>query len=250
MTKTLSASEDLLREAVNALDFAAIERAFRDQDEFVFIERFLPERLVLDLAEEARGFATAGRVHRAYVPWTRKAGAVGQEDITRSAPLLASLSRSPSLLDFARRLSRVSLEYKNPRDAHAAALYYYQRAGDHVSWHLDECGCETNASYTANFGITNDTKSRVIYRLPGEPPSGAPRELALPMVPGSLAFFCGSKPYHCVEPIGPGEDRIAFSVTFRREGVRLKRGKRFFLNAWDSLAYFGPRALFQKNYDT
>jgi hypothetical protein len=232
----LSTRDDVFQKVVASVDFEALLRAFHEQDQFVFVERFLPPELVLELVKEARTFTP----HRAWVPWVRKAGAVGQVEIAGRAPLLHAFSRSPAMLDFAQRLGGVELEYKNERDAHAAALYYYERPGDHVGWHLDECGCEESASFTANFGLTNDTRSRAVYRV-------RDRELALSMVPGSLAFFCGSKPYHKVEPIGKGESRIAFSLTFVRRGKRVRGLKRFFLNAWDALAYFGPGAIFQRN---
>jgi len=240
MTGTVSSSEDVFQRVVLDLDLDAISFEFRAQDEFVFVERFLPPSLVDDLVTEARSFLPDG-VHRAWVPWVRKAGAVGQVEIAKRAPLLHAFSRSPAILDFAKRLSGVALEYKNERDAHAGALYYYQRKGDHVAWHQDECGCEVNASFTANIGLTNDTESKVLYRIPG-------RELALSMVPGSLAFFCGSKPYHCVQPLAEGEERIAFSLTFVRPGKRVTGAKRFLLNVWDALSYFGPGAIFQDNY--
>ncbi len=236
MTSALSARDDVFQKVVAAIDFEAVGSAFREQDQFVFIERFLLPELVSELVKEAESFVP----HRAWVPWVRKAGAVGQVEIAERAQLLHAFSRSPALLDFAQRLGGVELEYKNERDAHAAALYYYERPGDHVGWHQDECGCEVDASFTANFGLTNDTRSRVVYRV-------REKELALAMVPGSLAFFCGSKPFHKVEPIGRDESRIAFSLTFVRRGKRVRGLKRFFLNAWDAFAYFGPGAIFQRN---
>lgn len=240
--------DEPIRRAIEALDVQTIAAQFRAQDEFVYIERFLPLELVTEMAAEAHRLQT--KQHRTWVPRVRKGGSVGQETITREAPALAALHWSPAAVGLVSRLAGVPLSWKHPGDAHAAALYYYQRKGDHVGWHYDACGCDPSVSYTATLALVNQTQvCKAHYRLFAEDASRAPEDVVLSTVPGSLVIFCGSKAYHRVTPLGVDEERIAYSFTYAREGRRLRGGKRFYENVKDAILYFGPRAIFQKNYD-
>ena len=232
--------------AIAALDFDAVAARFREQGEFIFLERFLPPALVEIMASEARQLMPAA--HRAYVPFVRKAGAIGRTAIGAAAPALDALYRSPGFLDFASRLCGAPLAHKSERDAHAAALYVYDRPGDHVGFHYDDCGCEDTASYTASFGLINRTRSRVHFQLFRSDPGRQMKELYVPMAPGSLVFFCGSRAYHRVTPLAPGEERVVFSFAHVRAGKRLTGFWRFVENVKDAALYFGPKAIFQKNY--
>jgi hypothetical protein len=61
-------------------------------------------------------------------------------------------------------------------------------------------------------------------------------------------FFCGSKAYHRVTPLEAGEERIVYSFAHVTAGKRLTGIRRFKENCWDALLYFGPKAIFQRNY--
>jgi alkylated DNA repair dioxygenase AlkB len=237
--------EEAIRNAIARLDMAALTQRFREQDEFIFLERFLPDEVVAALTEEARRLIPTA--YRRRVPWVRKAGTVGQTSIAKGAPFLNALYHSPSFLTFAQELCGASLTVKHERDAHAATLYVYQRPGDHVGWHYDDCGCEGEASYTATVGLINDSQSVVQFRLWESDPTRT-QTLALPAAPGSLAFFCGAKVYHRVTPLGEGEERVVYSFSHVTAGKRLTGVRRFKENFWDALLYFGPKAIFQKNY--
>jgi hypothetical protein len=238
--------EQAFRRAIAALDVEALTQQFREQNEFVFIERFLPPDAVAAMVEEARRLLPG--THRTWVPGIRKAETIGQIPIAQKAPFLHGLYRSPSFLEFARRLTGTSLEVKHERDAHAAALYVYNRAGDHVGWHHDDCGCPDMASYTGTIGLVNDSSSKVQFQLFRDHPTLPMRELYLSTVPGSLVFFCGSKAYHRVTPLQAGEERMVYSFAHVTAGKRLTGLRRFKENCWDALLYFGPRAIFQRNY--
>ncbi len=245
---TATRYEDEIARAVGELDLATVERNFRDDGHFIFIPRLLPASLAERMEREVRGFSPR-EVHRTYVPRIRKAGTIGQGPIARSAPLLYALYRSPSLLSLARRLSGEDLGLKSDGDAHAAALYLYQRRGDHVGFHYDDCGCEGTASYTGTFGIINRTTSRVHFQLFKDDPGRPMKELHVSMEPGSFVFFCGSRAYHRVTPLGAGEERVTYSFAYVKQGKKLTGHKRFVENIKDAVLYFGPRALFQRNYD-
>src|SRR5262249_25265228 len=61
------------------------------------------------------------------------------------------------------------------------------------------------------------------------------RELAIAMRPGSLVFFCGSKAFHRVTPLGAGEERITYSFAYVRQGKRLRGMRRFVENIKDGV---------------
>jgi alkylated DNA repair dioxygenase AlkB len=245
MTATTVLGEETFKKAIEALDFEAIARRFREQDELIFVERFLPLEVVDAMVKEAE--ALLPEVHRSWMPFFRKGGAIAQQTIAKRAPLAHGLARSPAMLDFVTRLTGRVLEHKSDDDPHAHALYYYQRKGDYIAWHKDACGCDETASYTATLGMTNNTQSRVLYRLHEDQKDRPAEELALSMTPGSLVFFCGSKPNHCVTPFAKGEDRITFSFTFVEQGRRGKGAPRMLQNVVDAFGYFGLSALFTKS---
>jgi len=239
--------EASIRAAIGAVDVEKVLAEFREQNEFIFIPRFLPDEMVAAMQAEYRGFS-AREIHRVYVPFFRKAGTISHNAIAARAPLTHALYRSPAMLAFASRLANRTLELKNDVDAHAAALYVYQRRGDHVGFHYDDCGCEGTASYTATFGVINRTTSKVDVQLYRKHPVQPMRELQVSMTEGSLVFFCGAKAHHRVTPLGDDEERVTYSFAYVTEGKRLGGFRRFQENIKDAVLYFGPKAIFQKNY--
>jgi len=242
-----SVYEPFIRRAVAALNVEALAREFNENGQFVFIRQLMPEVLVEKMVNEVRRFSPR-EIHRVYIPWIRKAGTVGQRAIQQKAPLLYALYRSPAIRQLTSRLAATPLFLKNEVDSHAAALYVYQRPGDHVTFHYDDCGCEGQASYTGTFGVINRTNSRVHFQLFRKNPERSPKELFISMVPGSFVFFCGSEAYHRVTPLGPNEERITYSFAYVRDGKRLRGFRRFTENIKDALLYFGPKGIFQNNY--
>ena len=104
------------------------------------------------------------------------------------------------------------------------------------------------ASYTGTIGLVNDSKSLAHYQLFKDHPTLPMRELHVPALPGSLVFFCGTKAYHRVTPLEAGEERMVYSFAHVTAGKRLTGLRRFKENLWDALLYFGPKAIFQRNY--
>jgi len=242
MTGALATAEDTVRTAIEALDLEAARNQFREQGDFIYLERFLPPDLVAGMVEEVRALAPS--VHRAWVPFVRKAGSVGQAAIAERAPLLFSLYHSPSLLAFAKRLSEVDLELKDERDIHACALYYYQRKGDHIGWHYDHCGCERGTSFTLTLGLVDRSSMKCEFELFRRDKGVPRRRLTLTTPPGSLIFFCGSRPYHKVTKLGRHEERVIYSFNYVRKGYRASGFSAFIQSVLDAVIYFGPGALF------
>ena len=86
--------------------------------------------------------------------------------------------------------------------------------------------------------------SRLEIETHREDPSRDPLRRSVHTVPGTFAFFCGTRAYHRVTPLAEGEERFTFAFTYIRRGhspggvyeVRMKLG--------NALVYFGRGQLF------
>jgi hypothetical protein len=196
------------------------------------------------MAAEARALAPAPR--RDFVPWVSKAEAVGHHDIVARAPALHALHRSPAMMALAARLTGVTLEHRLPGDPHASGLYLYNREGDHVGWHYDDCGCVPDASFTVIAGVIDESRSRLEIELHKKTPGRAPERRSIATPPGTVAFFRGSSVYHRVTPLTRGEERISFSFVYVREGLHPKGFDRIWQTGIDTLLYFGWKGLLRR----
>ena len=71
-TETTTLSREIER-AIAALDVGAIERAYWDQDEFVFIPRFLDPEAIAPFVEDMERLTP--QLNRNYIPRHKKGGA-------------------------------------------------------------------------------------------------------------------------------------------------------------------------------
>jgi len=246
MEGPIAEADQLVDRAVRRLDRSALAESFAGGGNLIFIRDFFDRDEAAHLAGAAQ--VAEARAHRAFVPLVRKAGAAGQPFLRERAPLLHGLYLSPAFRRFVSEVASVPLFLKSPKDLHAVALYVYDRPGDHVGWHYDACACEKAASYTASIGLVHDCSARVEIELFRDRPENERKRLALQMTPGSLLFFCGTKVWHRVTPIGPGERRVVYSSAYVTEGKRSRGPRRFVENFIDAALYFGVRAIFQDNY--
>jgi hypothetical protein len=59
---------------------------------------------------------------------------------------------------------------------------------------------------------------------------------------GTLTVFCGSKVWHAVTPLGPGERRVILSMSYA-DDPSMTPWRWLFENVKDALMYFGPGSL-------
>jgi NAD(P)-dependent dehydrogenase (short-subunit alcohol dehydrogenase family) len=236
-----------LKRAFEALDFDAVKRAFQEQDEFVFLERVLPADLAARMAAEV----TAPALHRSrsWLPFIRSAGHVGYRDLSARAPTTVAVYRSPVFIDFMSRLTGKPLYLKSDQDDHACTTYEYTRSGDGMRFHYDTCGCEDEASYSMIIGLIDRSSQELLCDLHKKNPRRPVKRVALKVHPGSMALFCGSKVWHGVSPLGSGEHRVVLSLAYASNPAMTKP-RRFIENVKDAVLYFGPQAVWQKNYTT
>lgn len=235
--------EQILADFIATLDEAELRRRYQEDDGLIVLPRLLPRVLVEEMGAEARQLKAL--VHRKWVPGVRKAGAVSHEVIVRLAPAMHALHQSPALLAMFERVTGVPLDHRDPRETHASALYSYTEAGDFMDWHYDECGCPPEISFSTIVGLIDESSARLELETRRNHPELPPLRRSLHTVPGTFAFFCGSRVYHRVTPLAAGEERLTLAFTYLRKGHRPTGIYNFRMRLGNALIYFGLGSLFQ-----
>lgn len=233
--------EAALRGVLAGLDVEALARRFREDDGLIVLPHLVPPALIDAMESEARRLLP--RARRTFVPFVRKAEAVGHFDIAERAPTLHALHQSPSLLAFCQRIAGPELEHRKPNDPHASGLYLYNRRGDHVGWHFDDCGCEAAASFTVLASVANASATRLDVELHRKTPGRPTERRSIDTAPGTLTFLRGSSVYHRVAPIRGGQERLSFSFVYVKKGFHPKGFDRLWQSTLDTLLYFGWRGV-------
>jgi len=238
ITTTINAEID---RAVARLDVARLEREYWDQDEFLFIPRFLRPETIAPLLDDVRRLEPG--LNRNYIPRHKKGGSVSHFAIAEDGPALLEFYRSASFRQFLSRLARADLKLCPDDDPHACALYFYTEAGDHMGYHYDTSYYK-GTRYTVLFGLVQDSASRLLCRLHTKQAGHPPVDLAVTTESGSVVVFNGDKIYHGVSPSRAGDRRVVFTMEYVTS-QEMGRAKRAFSNLKDAFAYFGVRALWQ-----
>lgn len=224
--------------AAAGLDLNDLEHLYREQNEFVVLQDFLPRDLVSKLLSEVD--AVRPSVHRNYIPRHKKGGSVSAFTLAQMAPTVVELYRAPGFRDFLTRLTRTPLLFCPDEDPHAYALYFYTEPGDHIGFHYDTSYYK-GSRYTVLIGLVDHSTSRLVCRLYNDDRSRETKELQLATEPGSLILFNGDKLYHAVTPLGENEERVVLTLQYVTNQA-MGPVKRFISNMKDTVAYFGLSA--------
>jgi hypothetical protein len=178
---TMLLSEEVPR-AIRALDFEHTHRTYREQNECILLEQFLPAEVVehhlLPDVEQLRA-----KVHRNYIPKHKKGGSVSYYTLAEKASVFLDLYRSPAFIDFISRLVGVAVMPCPDDDPHACALYFYTEPGDHIGFHYDTSYYK-GARYTILMGLVQrSAHCRLICQLYKRDPTRATQELQLATPP-------------------------------------------------------------------
>lgn len=220
------------------LDLDNLARLYREQNEFLVLQDFLPRALVAKLLSEVE--AVRPSVHRNYIPRHKKGGSVSAFTLAQMAPTVVELYRAPGFRDFLTRMTNTSLLFCPDEDPHAYALYFYTEPGDHIGFHYDTSYYK-GSRYTVLIGLIDHSTSRLVCRLYNDDQSRETQELRLATDPGSLILFNGDKLYHSVTPLGNGEERVVLTLQYVTNQT-MGPVKRFISNMKDTIAYFGLSA--------
>jgi hypothetical protein len=224
---------------LSALDWRNVQLDYWRRNELAVVDGCIAGP-VLDKLRTEIG-ALQPQIKRRRVWGYKASGSVACHAIAACAPTAIALYQSPALLDFLSSLAEQPLQPCPLRDPHAAAVYWYDRAGDHVGFHYD-VSHYVGARYTVLLGIEDNSSGRLQCRLHARDRRRAPQCLEVRTAPGKLVFFNGNKVLHAVSPIASGERRIVLSMQYVTD-ARMRPWRRVISTLKDSFVYFGTDAL-------
>lgn len=150
---------------------------------------------------------------RSYLPAHKKGGTVAYKTLERKAPGLVALYRSNGLRRLISDIVKLTVEPTPLNDQSSCSVLFYDKPGDHIGWHYDHNfykgrhftvlvpminrGREPNGLSQAKLMVRQNRRDRVI---------------ATP--PNAMIVFEGARIRHKVTPIGEGEKRVIWSMTF------------------------------------
>ena len=207
----LGIEQEIVR-AIEGLDLLETRRCYREQNEFVLLDRFLTQPAVDEFLREV-DLLTPG-VKRNDVSGHKKEGSVNFYALLSQAPGILSLYRSPAWLTFLSRLVDAPLMLCPEHDPHTCTLYYYTEPGDHIGFHFDKSHYK-GKHYTALVGLVERSEHcRLVARVRKRGKTEEIRETSIPMGPGTVVFFNGDKLWHAVTPLGKSEERIILTLQY------------------------------------
>ena len=242
MSETTTAVADTLARALASVDVEDVRRRYWAQNEFVYLERWLPPSLIDRMVAEVERVRPA--VNRNYIPRHKKGGSVSFYTLLEQAPTIVALYRAPAFIEFLAGLTGRPLQACPPGDPHSCALYFYTEPGDHIGFHFDT-SYYRGARYTVLLGLVERSSSRLVCQLYKNDPTRSPVEVRLATHPGTFILFNGDKLWHAITPLGEGEERVSLTLEYVTD-PSMHPAKRLFSNLKDAVAYFGFRTVFRR----
>lgn len=226
--------------AASAQDLAAHQRAYRDQDEFAVVEKFLPPAVVEQWIRELE--ALKPHIHRNFIPRHKKGGSVAFDTVDALAPSITGVYRDPRFKQFLSAIAGAPMNECPATDPHRCAMYAYTEEGDHIGWHYDTSYYK-DRRWTVLVGLVDRSGSKLLCDLHTKNEGHAVEKREMTVDPGTLVLFNGDKVWHCVTPTGPGEERYIISMQYVTTGD-MNPFMRFVSNMKDAIAYFGFKGVF------
>lgn len=223
---------------LGVLDMTALRLDYWRRDEFAVLEDILPVEVVARLRAEV--LSLEPRVKRKSIWGYKSAGSLALPVLKTHAPEIVALYRSPVLIDLLSRLSELPLQICPDDDPHAAAVYWYDRAGDRIGFHYDTSHYR-GARFTVLIGLEDDSTARLQCRLHTRERRRPQERIDVHMSPGRLVFFNGDKLLHGVSPLQPNQRRIVLSLQYVSD-PSMTPWRRALSTVKDSLTYFGSDA--------
>lgn len=150
---------------------------------------------------------------RSYLPAHKKGGTVAYETLERLAPSFVEFYRSVELKRLISDVVKLAVEPTPLHDQSSCSVLFYEKPGDHIGWHYDH-NFYKGRHFTVLIPMINRgreanglSQARLMVRQ-----KGRDRVIATP--PNSMIVFEGSQVRHKVTPIGEGERRVIWSMTY------------------------------------
>ena len=237
-----AAPESGLKSVLRRFDMGALRDKFVNQGAFLYLDDFLPPELTALLITAVS--AVQSSVNRNYLPRHKQGGSVSRHTLDALAPEIAELYRSPALMRFLEGLVGEPLQFSPADDAHAYALYFYTRPGDHIGWHYDT-SYYAGRRYTVLLGVIDRSTCRLDYQLHTREAGVAVIDGSVRIPPGGLVVFDGDKLRHRITPLGDQEMRVSLTFEYVTD-PRMSAWWRLISNMKDAVAYFGFRQVFRR----
>lgn len=150
---------------------------------------------------------------RSYLPAHKKGGTVAYETLAQRAPALVDLYRSQGLRRLISDIVKLPVEPTPSHDQSSCSVLFYEKPGDHIGWHYDH-NFYKGRHFTVLIPMINRgrepnglSQARLMARQ-----NRRDRIIATP--PNAMIVFEGAKVRHKVTPIGEGEKRVIWSMTY------------------------------------
>jgi len=231
-----------MQTALARLDTATLVREYQRQGSFLYLPRFLPDDFTQQLVAAVE--AVTPTVNRNYLPGHKQGGSVSRHGIDQLAPFIAALYRSPALMAWLEQVTGDRLMLSPPDDAHAYALYFYTRPGDHIGWHYDT-SYYAGRRYTLLLGAVDRSSCRLDYELHTRDEGVATETGSIQIAPGGLVLFDGDRLRHRITPAAAGDFRVSLTFEYVTD-QGMSPWWRFVSNMKDSIAYFGFSQVFRR----
>jgi hypothetical protein len=149
---------------------------------------------------------------RSYLPAHKKGGTVAYSTLRGKAPTLVGQYQSK---DMRRIVSRIVGLEVNPTPLHdesSCSVLFYDKPGDHINWHYDH-NFYRGRHFTVLIPLVNRGRdgglsaARLLAKQRG-------RDVEIATPANRMIIFEGAKVRHKVTPIGEGERRAVWSMTY------------------------------------
>ena len=150
---------------------------------------------------------------RSYLPAHKKGGTVAYETLEQKAPRLVGLYRSPDLQALVSDIVQLKVGPTPLHDQSSCSVLFYEKPGDHIGWHYDH-NFYRGRHFTVLVPVINRgreanglSQARLMAKQKGH-------DRVIPTPPNAMIVFEGARVRHKVTPIGEGEKRVIWSMTY------------------------------------
>jgi hypothetical protein len=239
-----STADEAMMARLLRLDAQSLRASYAGQGAFLYLPDFLGAEVTAQLVSAVAAVTPA--INRNYLPGHKQGGSVSRHAIDELAPCIADLYRNPALISWLEQIAGEPLQLSPADDAHAYALYFYTRPGDHIGWHYDT-SYYAGRRYTLLLGVIDESSCRLEYELHTRDAGVTPQAGTVQIPPGGLVFFDGDRLRHRITPLGErqGERRVSLTLEYVTD-PRMHAGWRIISKMKDAIAYFGFRQVFRR----
>jgi len=213
-------------------------RATFDQERIIHVPDFLTPESLSELRAECQ--ANRHHVDRSYLPPHKKGGTLSYENIHRHAKDCLAFYHSPRVRQWLAEVVGEPLQTTADHDQSSCSLLYYDRAGDHISWHYDH-NFYRGRHFTILLSLVNRSPDGGVSAGRLMQKKGDSQVIELDTAENVLVMFEGAKVLHRASPVQVGDERIMLSMTLCTDPA-IHPLKELARRVKDT-AYYGLRAL-------